>query len=140
MNILKYFIIAMIIFIFSFQVLAVQTVDNSCKKIEKIAVNKMGVVDEVMLQKHINKIENSLSRVKRKSGRRDEHRKLLKAHLTDMQLAMKEVYDLKLIDGCLEAEQGASMEIRMMLMKNRMDLMQATMEQMTGHQEEAKRE
>lgn len=136
----NYVLATIILSISSFQSMAKEVDHVDCKNIEKVAVNKMGLVDEKMLQKRIDEMKNTLNKVKRKAARRGEHRKLLRSHLADMQRAMLDLHDLKLKSGCLGAEHGASIGARIMLIEKRLDVMQVTMEQMLGHQQEIERE
>jgi len=109
----------------SFQAVAVATeMDHvNCSIVNNVSVNKMGLVDENMLQKHIRKTEKILHKYNRKAARRAEHRKLLKTHLTDMHQAMLDVHDQKLVNGCAEAAHGASLETRIMLIEKRLDVL-----------------
>lgn len=105
-----------------------------------IYVDKMGIVNEEMLQEHIDKMQASLDQIKNKTARREEHRKGLRLHLMEMQQAMQKMHNMKLMSGCSEAAHGASVETQLKVLWKRMDMMQTMIEQILEHQKEAERE
>ncbi|MEW5756286.1 MAG: hypothetical protein AB1810_08270 [Pseudomonadota bacterium] len=135
----SYMFIALPIMLAAFPAMAEKKDHVGCDEI-LVKADKMGMMDEAAMQKMIDRMEEAMSQVKRKAARREERREGLRLHYAEMQEAMKEIHNMKLISGCQAAAHGASLETRIGMIEKRLDMMQVMMQQMLDHQQESERE
>ncbi len=131
----KTYLASIMALFFSTAVLADQGV---CDGEGTVHVNKMGIVNEKILQESIDRLEKRMKRAHNARHARIQHDHIIKEHLADMKDAMTKLHNLMLKGGCTEAAHGATMDVRMEVMEKRMDMMQRMMEQMVEHIAEQK--
>lgn len=116
------------------------TVDHvGCSNDVTVYIDKMGIVNEGKLRKHIEQAQRSLDelRVPGMKAGSDQRRYLLGVHVSKMQQAMEELHNLKLESNCSAAAHGASIETRISVLEKRMDMLNDMIEQVIGHQQES---
>lgn len=104
-----------------------------CDENAKIEVDNMGMVNEAALQKHIDKMQVQLTKVRHARGSHVSKKRELKQHIADMQEAMKELHKEMYIGGCKESMHGAPLETRVNMMQKRIDAMQKMVDQLVEH-------
>lgn len=135
MNKLKAAIVA--VGLTSFGAVSAAEVDHThCKDPGRIYVQKMGMIDEAILQDHITQMEERIQKARRTQARSSQHRKQLEMHMADMQRAMKTMHEGVDDEACLQQSQDVSAEERVRAMEKRMQSMQKMLDQMKKHQEE----
>jgi len=95
-----------------------------------VKLGQMGTVNETVILKHIDKMEQQMKNVRHGRGSHVSRKKALKQHLSEMQVALQEIHDQKYAAGCKSAMGDASVEMRVEVMEKRMDMMQQMMKQM----------
>lgn len=110
-----------------------------CKEPGRVYVEKMGVVDEAILQEHIAEMEDQLQKARRVEARSSQHRKFLEMHMRSMQTAMEKMHEGVDAEECLSQVQDVDPQDRMRAMEKRMQTMQRMMDQMIKHQEEVEK-
>lgn len=113
---------------------------SDCVSNAKVEVGAMGMVDEVILQKHIDKMQGQLKRVRHARGSRLSQKTEMKQHISDMQAAMQELHKEMYVGGCKESMHGAPVEVRVEMIQKRMDAMQKLLDQLLEHIAEQEKE
>jgi len=107
---------------------------RSCEGKTMVSVGEMGIVNEELLQQHIDKVKEQMRRIRYLSGPQVDLRKReMKRHLSEMQMAMQQLHNLMYVGGCGDALHGASTDVRLQVVEKRLDAMQQMMEQMIDH-------
>lgn len=116
------------------------SVDHThCKDPGRIYVEKMGMVDEAILQEHIADMEKQVQKAQRVEAKSSQHRKFLEMHMRSMQTAMKKIHEGVDAEDCLSQAQDVDPQDKMRAMEKRMQTMQRMMDQMIKHQSEAEK-
>jgi hypothetical protein len=107
---------------------------SGCDDKGVVAVDEMGIVNEALLQQHIDKVKAQMERIHTLSGPRvAQHRREMRQHLAEMQSAMQQLHNLMYAGGCDATQHGASLDVRVQVVEKRLDMMQQMMEQMIEH-------
>jgi hypothetical protein len=115
-------------------VMAEEHKHDSCGDKESVSINEMGIVNEALLQQHIDKTKGQMERVRHLSGPQvAQHKREMKQHLTEMDAAMQLLHNLMYAEGCEASLHGASAEVRLQVVEKRLDMMQQMMEQVINH-------
>lgn len=132
-------ILALVVLI-SGNALAAGVDHTHCREPGTTYVEKMGIVDEAILQEHMVEMEDQVQRARRTEARSSQHRKLLEMHMRSMQAAMEKIHEGVDDEECLRQAQDVDAQDRMRAMEKRLQTMQHMMDQMIKHQEEAEKD
>lgn len=103
--------------------LAIEEGHDDCGGGNKIHVSKMGVVGEADLHSHIIWAKDRLRDMRGHSPHGAWNRTESRAHLIDMQAAMKQLHDQMYEGGCTGAIHGATQESRVKVLEKRISRM-----------------
>lgn len=117
-------------------VIAAEVDHTHCQDPGRIYVQKMGLIDEAVLQEHITKMEARIQQARKMQARSAQHRKALEVHMSDMQSAMKKLHEGVDDEECLKQAQDVPADDQMRAIEKRMQTMQRMMDQMQKHQDE----
>lgn len=118
-----------------------QPMDHAgCKSDVTVYVDKMGIVNEATLRRHIEAAQKDLDQIRGMNTQSRERRIRLREHLHTMQQAMQDMHDLKLTSNCAAAAHGASLETRVEVLEKRLDMIQDMLEQVIANQNESSKE
>lgn len=117
-----------------------QSTDHAGCNDTMVYVDKMGIVNETTLRRHIEAAQQDLDQIHGMSTKDRTRRMRLQDHLEKMQQAMKDMHDLKLNGNCAAAAHGATLKTRVEVLEKRLDMMQDMLEQLIANQKERSQE
>jgi len=129
----KYLVIIVTIIVFPTPAMAIENQNHGCDNGTIVDLGRMGAVNEGILQQHIDKIKQQLKKIHVTSGSFADRKRQLRRHLLDMQAVTQELHNQKYANSCKDPLSGASIEIRVVAMEKRVDMIQQMMEQMIEH-------
>lgn len=104
-----------------------------------VHVPKMGIVTQEHLQAHMENMESRLDHARRTEPRSSMHRKMLEAHMADMERAMEALQGARDAQRCTAVNAGLSVEARVAMLEQRLGEIQDILDQVIKHVREAER-
>ncbi len=126
----KYLLASVISVVLASPAIAMEMGHDSCGDKLAVQVGSMGMMNEELLQQHMDKVTQQMKKVRNSSGSQRAKKRELNVHLSEMKAGMQALHEQMYIEGCKASMHGATAEVRLEVMGKRLDMMQKMMEQM----------
>lgn len=95
---------------------------SDCIEDATLDLRKMGLVNEITIQKHIVKTKQQMKWIHHGRGSLTAQKKKQRRHLSEMRGALQELHNQMYASGCTGAHHGTSIDSRVKVMEERMGM------------------